>query len=158
MPKSDNVPCPQTRPTPPHLTSAMAENILAAACENESRNAAKRMRLEAYHVGTSSCRFTRFEHSSPEGLFETTLLFLFPVPGRTDRSGQAVQWWRRPEGALSPRSLRLLPGVVSLPLPGRHALHQRSWNQLHLPWLPWAGRHHAAPGVPDWGNLGTEQR
>ncbi|KAG7224383.1 hypothetical protein INR49_004725 [Caranx melampygus] len=38
-----------TRPTPPHLTSAMAENILAAACESESRNAAKRMRLEAYH-------------------------------------------------------------------------------------------------------------
>lgn len=30
----------------------MAENILAAACENESRNAAKRMRLEAYHVRT----------------------------------------------------------------------------------------------------------
>lgn len=28
----------------------MAENILAAACENESRNAAKRMRLDAYHV------------------------------------------------------------------------------------------------------------
>uniref|UniRef100_A0A3Q2VI30 Nucleolar protein 4-like b n=1 Tax=Haplochromis burtoni TaxID=8153 RepID=A0A3Q2VI30_HAPBU len=43
----------ETRPTPPHLTSAMAENILAAACESESRNAAKRMRLEAYHV--SSC-------------------------------------------------------------------------------------------------------
>uniref|UniRef100_A0A3Q3WN71 Nucleolar protein 4 helical domain-containing protein n=1 Tax=Mola mola TaxID=94237 RepID=A0A3Q3WN71_MOLML len=40
----------ETRPTPPHLTSAMAENILAAACENESRNAAKRMRLEGYHV------------------------------------------------------------------------------------------------------------
>ncbi|CAB1420734.1 unnamed protein product [Pleuronectes platessa] len=39
----------ETRPTPPHLTSAMAENILASACENESRNAAKRMRLEAYH-------------------------------------------------------------------------------------------------------------
>ncbi len=47
--------CLQTRPTPPHLTSAMAENILAAACENESRNAAKRMRLEAYHVSVSSC-------------------------------------------------------------------------------------------------------
>ncbi|TWW56080.1 Nucleolar protein 4-like [Takifugu flavidus] len=46
---SENVTCLQTRPTPPHLTSAMAENILAAACENESRNAAKRMRLEAYH-------------------------------------------------------------------------------------------------------------
>ncbi|XP_030217549.1 nucleolar protein 4-like [Gadus morhua] len=39
----------ETRPTPPHLTSAMAENILAAACESESRKAAKRMRLEAYH-------------------------------------------------------------------------------------------------------------
>ncbi|XP_028265757.1 nucleolar protein 4-like [Parambassis ranga] len=39
----------ETRPTPPHLTSAMAENILAAACESESRNAAKRMRLETYH-------------------------------------------------------------------------------------------------------------
>lgn len=42
--------CLQTRPTPPHLTSAMAENILAAACESESRNAAKRMRLDTYHV------------------------------------------------------------------------------------------------------------
>ncbi|XP_061590786.1 nucleolar protein 4-like [Cololabis saira] len=39
----------ETRHTPPHLTSAMAENILAAACENESRNATKKMRLEGYH-------------------------------------------------------------------------------------------------------------
>ncbi|XP_010787720.1 nucleolar protein 4-like b [Notothenia coriiceps] len=39
----------ETRPTPPHLTSAMAENILAAACESETRNAAKRMRLDTYH-------------------------------------------------------------------------------------------------------------
>ncbi|XP_068120036.1 nucleolar protein 4-like isoform X2 [Hyperolius riggenbachi] len=38
------------RPTPPHLTSAMAENILAAACESESRKAAKRMRLEIYQT------------------------------------------------------------------------------------------------------------
>lgn len=38
----------QIRPTPPHLTSAIAENILAAACDNESRNAAKRMRLDVY--------------------------------------------------------------------------------------------------------------
>ncbi|XP_043566457.1 nucleolar protein 4-like b isoform X3 [Chiloscyllium plagiosum] len=42
--------CWRSRPTPPHLTSAMAENILAAACESESRKAAKRMRLEAYQV------------------------------------------------------------------------------------------------------------
>ncbi|TSW62382.1 Nucleolar protein 4-like [Bagarius yarrelli] len=38
----------ETRPTPPHLTSAMAETILAAACESETRNAAKRMRLDSY--------------------------------------------------------------------------------------------------------------
>uniref|UniRef100_W5MEY8 Nucleolar protein 4-like b n=1 Tax=Lepisosteus oculatus TaxID=7918 RepID=W5MEY8_LEPOC len=40
----------QTRPTPPHLTSAMAENILAAACESETRKAAKRMRLDVYQA------------------------------------------------------------------------------------------------------------
>ncbi|KAM6977192.1 nucleolar protein 4-like [Aplochiton taeniatus] len=40
----------ETRPTPPHLTSAMAENILAAACESETRNAAKRMRLDVYQA------------------------------------------------------------------------------------------------------------
>ncbi|XP_037088764.1 nucleolar protein 4-like [Pollicipes pollicipes] len=33
-----------SRPTPPHLTSVQAEQILAQACENESQNA-KRMRL-----------------------------------------------------------------------------------------------------------------
>lgn len=43
-------PCRQIRPTPPHLTSAMAENILAAACDSESRNAAKRMRLDVYQA------------------------------------------------------------------------------------------------------------
>ncbi|TMS15726.1 Nucleolar protein 4-like [Larimichthys crocea] len=40
----------EIRPTPPHLTSAMAENILAAACDNETRNAAKRMRLDVYQA------------------------------------------------------------------------------------------------------------
>ncbi|XP_052451086.1 nucleolar protein 4-like isoform X1 [Carassius gibelio] len=40
----------QTRPTPPHLTSALAENILAAACESESRKAAKRMRMDVYQA------------------------------------------------------------------------------------------------------------
>ncbi|XP_043922573.1 nucleolar protein 4 [Protopterus annectens] len=35
-----------SRPIPSHLTSAIAESILASACENESRNAAKRMLLE----------------------------------------------------------------------------------------------------------------
>ncbi|XP_036741335.2 nucleolar protein 4 isoform X2 [Manis pentadactyla] len=35
-----------SRPIPSHLTSAVAESILASACESESRNAAKRVRLE----------------------------------------------------------------------------------------------------------------
>ena len=33
-----------TRPTPPHLTSVLAEQLLARACENEADNA-KRMRM-----------------------------------------------------------------------------------------------------------------
>nr|XP_008977918.1 nucleolar protein 4 isoform X5 [Callithrix jacchus] len=39
-----------SRPIPSHLTSAVAESILASACESESRNAAKRMRLERQQV------------------------------------------------------------------------------------------------------------
>ncbi|XP_049991008.1 nucleolar protein 4 [Alexandromys fortis] len=35
-----------SRPIPSHLTSAVAESILASACESERRNAAKRMRLD----------------------------------------------------------------------------------------------------------------
>ncbi|XP_051886975.1 nucleolar protein 4-like isoform X2 [Pristis pectinata] len=46
--RTSGFPSSEPRPTPPHLTSAMAENILAAACESESRKAAKRMRLETY--------------------------------------------------------------------------------------------------------------
>ncbi|NXY40562.1 NOL4 protein, partial [Ceuthmochares aereus] len=41
--KQRNLP---SRPIPSHLTSAVAESILASACESESRNAAKRMRLD----------------------------------------------------------------------------------------------------------------
>ncbi|XP_038665193.1 nucleolar protein 4-like isoform X2 [Scyliorhinus canicula] len=37
-----------SRPIPSHLTSAVAENILATACESESKNAAKRMRLDVH--------------------------------------------------------------------------------------------------------------
>lgn len=40
----------QARPTPAHLTSAQAEQILASACENEAHNA-KRMRLGLEPVG-----------------------------------------------------------------------------------------------------------
>ncbi|XP_076991782.1 nucleolar protein 4 isoform X6 [Tamandua tetradactyla] len=40
-----------SRPIPSHLTSAVAESILASACESESRNAAKRMRLDRQQNG-----------------------------------------------------------------------------------------------------------
>ncbi|XP_030069840.1 nucleolar protein 4 isoform X1 [Microcaecilia unicolor] len=43
-----------SRPIPSHLTSAVAESILASACENESRNAAKRMRLDRQQEETST--------------------------------------------------------------------------------------------------------
>ncbi|XP_036060725.1 nucleolar protein 4 isoform X2 [Onychomys torridus] len=42
-----------SRPIPSHLTSAVAESILASACESESRNAAKRMRLDKPQDETS---------------------------------------------------------------------------------------------------------
>ncbi|XP_016287028.1 nucleolar protein 4 isoform X3 [Monodelphis domestica] len=49
-----------SRPIPSHLTSAVAESILASACESESRNAAKRMRLDrqqdrSLHHSWSQC-------------------------------------------------------------------------------------------------------
>lgn len=59
--------CLQTRPTPPHLTSAMAENILAAACESETRKAAKRMRLEIYQSSQVCAHAGYLEGSHPQG-------------------------------------------------------------------------------------------
>uniref|UniRef100_A0A8C5WCL0 Nucleolar protein 4 like n=1 Tax=Leptobrachium leishanense TaxID=445787 RepID=A0A8C5WCL0_9ANUR len=56
------------RPTPPHLTSAMAENILAAACESESRKAAKRMRLEIYQ----NAQDDSVSMEKPTGLAQST--------------------------------------------------------------------------------------
>ncbi|PVD23369.1 hypothetical protein C0Q70_16637 [Pomacea canaliculata] len=47
---------PHLRPTPPHLTSAAAEGLLAAACENESQNAKRmRMGLEPLPVSRHDC-------------------------------------------------------------------------------------------------------
>lgn len=63
------------RPTPPHLTSAMAENILAAACESESRKAAKRMRLEVYQASQDDISLekptgtTQSPYSLPSGTY-----------------------------------------------------------------------------------------
>uniref|UniRef100_A0A8C2Q8P3 Nucleolar protein 4-like a n=1 Tax=Cyprinus carpio TaxID=7962 RepID=A0A8C2Q8P3_CYPCA len=58
----------ETRPTPPHLTSAMAENILAAACESETRNAAKRMRLDIYQANDESVAADKPNSRDPAAL------------------------------------------------------------------------------------------
>ncbi|XP_059359704.1 nucleolar protein 4-like [Carassius carassius] len=58
----------ETRPTPPHLTSAMAENILAAACESETRNAAKRMRLDIYQAHDESVAADKPNSRDPAAL------------------------------------------------------------------------------------------
>ncbi|XDV49100.1 hypothetical protein PO909_018413, partial [Leuciscus waleckii] len=58
----------ETRPTPPHLTSAMAENILAAACESETRNAAKRMRLDIYQAHDESVTAEKQNSRDPAAL------------------------------------------------------------------------------------------
>uniref|UniRef100_A0A671MVQ3 Nucleolar protein 4-like n=1 Tax=Sinocyclocheilus anshuiensis TaxID=1608454 RepID=A0A671MVQ3_9TELE len=58
----------ETRPTPPHLTSAMAENILAAACESETRNAAKRMRLDIYQTHDESVAADKPNSRDPAAL------------------------------------------------------------------------------------------
>ncbi|KTF90000.1 hypothetical protein cypCar_00006506 [Cyprinus carpio] len=58
----------ETRPTPPHLTSAMAENILAAACESETRNAAKRMRLDICQAHDESAAADKSNSRDPAAL------------------------------------------------------------------------------------------
>lgn len=47
----------------------MAENILAAACESETRKAAKRMRLEIYQTSQVRCLWLEVgEGRSPQHL------------------------------------------------------------------------------------------
>ncbi|NP_001087862.1 nucleolar protein 4-like L homeolog [Xenopus laevis] len=70
------------RPTPPHLTSAMAENILAAACESESRKAAKRMRLEIYQAPQDDISMekptglTQSSYSLPSGTYSQDPVYM----------------------------------------------------------------------------------
>ncbi|XP_074640451.1 nucleolar protein 4-like isoform X2 [Tubulanus polymorphus] len=61
----------QLRPTPPHLTSAAAESILAQACENESQNA-KRMRMGLEPLAVSVDSVTRKPPSLVAGAQEQT--------------------------------------------------------------------------------------
>ena len=58
----------QMRPTPPHLTSAAAEGILAQACENESQNAKRmRMGLEPLAVSHNVLIYSAIMHPAQYG-------------------------------------------------------------------------------------------
>ncbi|KAG1665255.1 Nucleolar protein 4 [Nymphon striatum] len=63
------------RPTPPHLTSAIAEQILASACENEINNA-KRMRLGLQPISTATVSNAELEANK-------TKVVLAPAPSTT---------------------------------------------------------------------------
>lgn len=69
----------QTRPTPAHLTSVQAEQILATACENESHNA-KRMRLGLEPVSQPMPILPGTQVSSilAEDVFFLALFIVFP--------------------------------------------------------------------------------
>ncbi|XP_041484228.1 nucleolar protein 4-like [Lytechinus variegatus] len=67
------------RPTPPHLTSARAEHILAAACESESENA-KRLRMELMQAGHTVTSVTTSESVRVEPQHRATPPHTTPVP------------------------------------------------------------------------------
>ncbi|XP_068419074.1 nucleolar protein 4 isoform X3 [Eschrichtius robustus] len=60
-----------SRPIPSHLTSAVAESILASACESESRNAAKRMRLDRQQ-DESSPADKQCKPEAAQGIYSTS--------------------------------------------------------------------------------------
>lgn len=76
----------QIRPTPPHLTSAIAENILAAACDSESRNAAKRMRLDTYPATVNVARTSRNSQFLINDRTESFVFFGQDEPAAVDKS------------------------------------------------------------------------
>ncbi|XP_077473515.1 nucleolar protein 4 [Stigmatopora argus] len=88
----------EIRPTPPHLTSALAENILAAACDSETRNAAKRMRLDIYPADEADAPAERDAPAAvsafaQDGLYANGGLNYNPRaygPAPADRQGCAV--------------------------------------------------------------------
>ncbi|XP_031220952.1 nucleolar protein 4 isoform X6 [Mastomys coucha] len=91
-----------SRPIPSHLTSAVAESILASACESESRNAAKRMRLDkAQDEGTPADKQCKPE--AAQATYSTST-----VPG-----SQEVLYING-NGTYSYHSYRGLGGLLSL--------------------------------------------
>uniref|UniRef100_A0A8C6Y2Y0 Nucleolar protein 4 n=1 Tax=Naja naja TaxID=35670 RepID=A0A8C6Y2Y0_NAJNA len=61
-----------SRPIPSHLTSAVAESILASACESESRNAAKRMRLDRPQQDETASSDKQFKQEPTQVTYSTS--------------------------------------------------------------------------------------
>ncbi|KAM3840435.1 nucleolar protein 4 isoform 2-T2 [Vipera latastei] len=61
-----------SRPIPSHLTSAVAESILASACESESRNAAKRMRLDRQQQDETASADKPFKQEPTQVTYSTS--------------------------------------------------------------------------------------
>ncbi|XP_026526078.1 nucleolar protein 4 isoform X2 [Notechis scutatus] len=61
-----------SRPIPSHLTSAVAESILASACESESRNAAKRMRLDRPQQDETTSADKQFKQEPTQVTYSTS--------------------------------------------------------------------------------------
>ncbi|XP_026555015.1 nucleolar protein 4 isoform X1 [Pseudonaja textilis] len=61
-----------SRPIPSHLTSAVAESILASACESESRNAAKRMRLDRPQQDETASADKQFKQEPTQVTYSTS--------------------------------------------------------------------------------------
>lgn len=80
-----------SRPTPAHLTSVQAEQLLAMACENESMNA-KRMRIgldpisQAAPQSVSTVRETIWKYSSLLKSIECVLYYSSPPKQRLTQS------------------------------------------------------------------------
>lgn len=136
----------------------MAENILAAACESESRKAAKRMRLDVYQAHVSSvvevcvmqvlvnlvdvlvCYFVSL-YFKTKLAWDIYIYMSLSLSGGPSISGKGGLSW----ASLSD-PVCILPCCLSL-LPGP-AIHQ--WRpQLQLQGLRWTVCQHATPCVPD---------
>ncbi|XP_066481616.1 nucleolar protein 4-like isoform X1 [Tiliqua scincoides] len=126
-----------TRPTPPHLTSAMAENILAAACESETRKAAKRMRLEIYQTSQDepvaldkqhsrdSAAITHSSYSLPASSFSQDPVYINGSLNYSYRSYGSLGGGLQPTGSSlqtgnhsnGPTDLSMKSGTSSTPTP-----------------------------------------
>lgn len=128
------------RPTPPHLTSAAAESLLAQACENESNNA-KRMRMGLEPLPASAMNPQPPVTSQPQQPRPPSQPPIPPQPTQLERQTAAT-------AALAADFLRH-PGLTSFRPP--HELPQpffANGNGLFRPGFPPAYQHPAHHHAP----------